>query len=265
MTNLIASLNYQTRRDNFTYILFLLVTGMMIIMFAVNLASVDFSDLNGGMMASNIGDAGFIVTAAVNVLLTARICGWDFNDKTINYELLAGHSKKEIFLSRVIVSFVWVSVSCLVLITVPVLFCTIINGWGNNADLRGVLMRLGLLVFPIFRTICEMVLLTVLTRNCFASMILGWLGYEFSWLIAEMPKELFGIDIDLSMLFSSSTAAKIITFTNYTMGYVDGEDIYVFETALSELHLYGTIAVGLGAGLLCLGAAYLIFKKRDMA
>lgn len=263
MRNIIKALNYQTRRDNATYIILFLAVGMMLTVLLTSISG-PFEDLNGSIMSVSIGEAGFMAIASISVLFTARICGWDFNDKTVNYELLSGHNKTEVFFSRVIVSLVWVTVLCLVCVSAPVIFCTAVNGWGSNADIKGMLIRLAMLVIPIFRTVCEMVLLTFLVRNCYASMILGWLGYEFGLVISMMPYDMFGSSLDITLFFSASSVYNMLTFSNFSFGYVDSKDIQVFETGLSELHFYGTIATGLGVGAVCLALAYLIFRKRDM-
>ena len=266
MYNIIRSLNYQTRRDNFTYILLICIVAFAALMFYADFDAGLYPDgLTGSAVTSMLGDMGVIGAGAVTVMMTARICGWDFNDKTINYEILAGHDKKSVFWGRFTVAFVWVTLMCLALISLPVILCTAMNGWGYNAELKGVLVRLVLVIFPIFRTVCEMLLLTFIARNCYASMLVGWIGFEFGVIIAMMPKELFGSDLDLSLLFSSSSLMGVLSYTNYSIGYVDGKDVEIFETALSQLKLYGTIGINTAAGLLCLGIAYLIFKKRDMA
>lgn len=264
MQNIIKALNYQTRRDNFTYIMLVIAIAAMVLVFGMNLSSVPFEELTGGTLSVNMSDAGFFAFSIFCVLLPARICGWDFNDKTINYELLTGHSKKHIFFGRVIVSLLWVMGLCAATLILPILFCTVVNGWGPNISASGTAMRFAMLIFPVFRAVCEMILVTFLLRNCYGAMILGWLGYEFSLVISMAPKDFFYSDLDISLLFSSSTLTNILTFSNYKLGYVNGEDVQVFETALSDLHFYGTIGTSLGVGCLCLAAAYLLFKKRDM-
>ena len=264
MINIIKSLNYQIRRDNATYVILLIAVGLMLMLLIDASYGTPFEDLNGGMMAVISGDPAFIAVSVVSIIFTARICGWDFNDKTVNYELLSGHRKADIFFGRFIVAFVFATTVCLLLVIIPVLFCTIANGWGHNADLKGMLIRLGMLIIPIFRTVCEITLLTFLVRNCYGAMILGWLGYEIGLVVSMIPADFFDSKLDISLFFSASSVYNILTVSNYSFGYVDGKDIEIFETALSELHFYGPVATGLGVGALCLAVSYLIFTKRDM-
>lgn len=264
MLNIIKSINYQIRRDNATYVIILIIAGITALFVADSIISASPEEINGGMMAVLCSEAFFMSVSAAAVLFTARICGWDFNDKTINYELLSGHRKADIFFGRFIVAFVFVTALCLITVGLPVLVCTLFKGWGYNADLKGMLIRFGMMIIPIFRIVCEMTLITFLVRNCYGAMILGWLGYEFGLVVSMIPEEFFDSKLDISLFFSASSVYNILTISNYSFGYVDGKDIEIFETALSELHLYGTVATGLGVGALCLAVSYLIFTKRDM-
>ena len=100
MQNIIKALQYQTRRDNVTYYAFLaLVLGYVMV----------FSDLSGVLNLT--GSQYFISSQALFclpvsffiVIITTRVCGWDYTDKTMNYEILIGHNRNVAIRGSVII------------------------------------------------------------------------------------------------------------------------------------------------------------------
>lgn len=262
MHNIIKALNYQTRRDNF--LIYSILAGVYVI--AVSLIDYyghKFDMLNGGTVVALTGVQMCIsmsVTFTV-LLLGTRICGWDYSDKTMNYEILSGHTRKEVYWSRVIVCITWCTCVSLAIIIFPVILFTIINGWGDNMDFGGAALRYLLLIFPIFRIICEFALITFLTGSCYKGMVLGFILSETGMSIYILAEEL--ADFNCGYLLSMSNIDALFAF-NAKLGYVNGEDIEVFETALEPSLAIGTIIVSLTVGAACLLIGWLVFKKRDV-
>lgn len=260
MYNLIKALNFQTRRDNF--LLYSVLAGCFSYILTIIVYSEhgDLSKLSGGEAVAVFGPActGLVFFL---LILTARICGWDYGDKTMNYELLSGHSRRNVFWSRSIVSLVWcVPIGFLLIILLPTVFA-LINGWGYNMDFGGAALRFLLVIFPLFRLTCEFILLTFLLKNCYLSMVLGFILTEITQIAVMLMDELSSMNITYQLALSNITA--LFDF-NETMGYVDGKDIKVYQTGLETEFILGTVLFSLGAGIICLIIGSLLFRKRDI-
>ena len=201
--------------------------------------------------------------AIVFVILAPRICGWDATDKTMNYEIMAGHSRKEVYFGRVIVCLIWSMVSGIVIMVLPVLVMTMINGWGENVNVYDVVIRYLLILFPMFRLICELILLTFLLRNCYVSMLVGWVFFDAALIGSMVYMEL--TEKQLTVQLAVSNLITLFGFDNYKLEYVGGEDIPVFSAGLSSSMILGTVFVSLLVGGICLAIGYVVFQKRDMS
>lgn len=262
MWNLIKAQKYQIKRDNAIIYIYLLGALYFVGFWADYLMGHKVGEITGSVAAVHNGSVCMIVTGILVALLTARIMGWDYNDKTLNYELLAGHSRAKVFWSRVLVSMLWCLVSVIIVLLVPLLVFGILNGWGVTADLGGTLLRYALTLFPLFRFCCECILLTVLMRNCYMVMIIGFVLYEFSWVFAEMQALM--TNVKLTTHFASTNVTRLLEFGRQYFDYIDGEDVIVHETAMEASLVMGTMGVSLLVGGTCLFIAYRYFKKCDL-
>lgn len=104
MRNIIKALNYQTKTDNVTYYSLFVVLFLAVISFI----DADLSELTGSMYIAAMGESYFaLLPVFVILMLGVRILGWDYGDKTMNYEILSGHHRREVYFARVIVSHIW--------------------------------------------------------------------------------------------------------------------------------------------------------------
>ncbi|MBE5866324.1 MAG: hypothetical protein E7292_08975 [Lachnospiraceae bacterium] len=262
MWNLIKAQKYQLKRDNGIVYIYLIAVAMVVFTIVDILDSYSMKELSGSYMGLCMGEIDFVVLGILVVLLTARISGWDYTDKTINYELMSGHSRSAVYWSRVMVSMIYYMVSCILIIAIPLLIFSALNGWGIRADMGGMLLRYGLALFPLFRLMCECILLTVLMRNCYLVMVIGFTVYQFSWVFATMA-ELF-IEFEFTTQLASMNVLRLICLEKSHFEYINGEDVIVYKTSMEPDFLVGTIVVSLAVGIGCLLAGYLYFKKCDM-
>lgn len=263
MNNIIKSLHYQTRRDNFTIYAFLIAIGMIILNHVLMTIDYNIENITGSEYTTYfMYDMLPIVIMLFCIVLVPRICGWDYTDKTINYDILIGHSRKEVFFSRVIVAFTWALPSLMLLALVPSFLFSLFAGWGHNAELSDVLIRYVLLIFPLFRFICEFIMLTFLLKNFFAAMVIGFIYMEASFMMIIMVEE--ATDFQFNYILSVSNILSLCNYSNSKMGYVNGEDIQIYDFSLEPSYIIGTILVSLIMGTLCLLLAYKNFEKADM-
>ena len=127
MWNIIKAQNYQTRNDIVVIAALIFIGALSIISPYFNGLNIPFSEITGSIYAVN-SEKTFLLF--ILLIVTTRVCGWDQSDKTINYEILAGHNRLAVYFGRIITSIIWVTVSCAVLLFGPLAVCTVINGWG---------------------------------------------------------------------------------------------------------------------------------------
>ncbi len=264
MWNLMKGLNYQIKRDNFTIyaILFssFLATGITIYSALVE-EGMAFSEINAGLFLAKNAEFMVVGCLALCCVLVSRIVGWDMTDKTINYEILAGNSRNHVFGARIILTFLWclgISVIYLVLPLVVLFFC---NGWGPNLEIKIGITWVLIFILLVFRLVCELILLTVLLKNCFISMIIGWILNEFVVLVTLVYEEMIG-EFPI-FLFSLSGMFQFSSFP-YKFEYIGGKDIPVFGPPIGSGEIMQIIISVIVVSGITLWVAKTQFNKQDM-
>ena len=146
MRNIIKALNYQTRTDNVTYYSILLA------IFLTIFGMLDF-DMTGSEYLALNGESISLLPVFLILMLGVRILGWDYADKTMNYEILSGHHRREVYFARVIVAHIWCIVFCVGFMLLPIIIFTIINGCGETMDFGVMALRFALAIFPMIRIV----------------------------------------------------------------------------------------------------------------
>lgn len=261
MKNLIKAQLYQLKKDRLVQLVF---AGMFIILMLAMymnqlLSETSSSGLDtvtgGGYFANSL--SGVIMVGLMFVIIAVpRICGWDFTDKTTNYELMAGHIRREVFFSRIIVSLLAGVIGWLILFCAPLAVTGIMSGWGEKLPLTEAVLRGALMLFPIIRLVCEFSCLTFIIKNPYLTMGIGYvlLMLQVSTVFPIKNSFLLGIS-NLTML------GNVEIWTTYGL---DGELNYIFEAYLGAGDIAGTILASLGAGLLSLFLGYIFFKNDDI-
>lgn len=257
MGNIIKAMNYQIKNDKVTYFCVLLA----LFLSCSNLIGSDLSEVTGSSFIGMAGDMTALLPMFGILILSVRICGWDYTDKTINYEILSGHIRRDVYFARVIAAHVWCILICLACMIVPVLIFTAVNGWGDTMDLKGMMLRFTLTVFPMIRMVSQYVLLVFLTKNAYVSWAAGYMVTMFSIMIPMILKEI--LSFEFTFHFACTNIMKFFTF-NQSMGYVNNEDIVVFDTSLESSFVAGTIVVSLLISVVCIASGYFFFKKSDV-
>lgn len=242
--------------------MWILFLGSLVVIFLEFIRCNSLDELMGSYIPVMMGEPNMIIPGIFVIVLTARIMGWDYTDKTLNYELLAGHSRGAVYWSRVCVSLVQVMAGCAIFLFLPLLVFGIINGWGHSADMGNIMLRYGLSFLPLLRLMGECVLLTVLLKNCYMAMIIGYILY-YSGMLVMLVLEPF-VDIKWMVQLCSVNLTKLLYMDKSRFQYINGEDVLVYQTSLEPGLLVGTIGVSLIVGIACLVLGYLYFKKSDM-
>lgn len=261
MWNIMKALNYQAKRDNVIIIGFCLAIFIHLIAFAGNISAAP-QDWDGSGAVVLCSEIYPILAGLLPLVIVCRICGWDFDDKTINYELLSGHSRNSVFSARVILSLLWGIIGTAAVIFLPIAGITMAGGWGYSLNAGDMLLRGLISLFPLFRIICVWILMTTLLRSSFKTLVLGYLLYVVTGLIMVIAEESFK-PIHFAT-FTLSNLTKLLSLSNYSLVYINGEDVAVYHTALETSEIYGSVFVSLAVGMVCLALGWGIFYRRDM-
>jgi ABC-type transport system involved in multi-copper enzyme maturation permease subunit len=262
MWNIIKAQNYQIKKDNVTVYVFLFGLIISLIMPIVDGAS-DISNLTGSDFVLALSSNIEVIFPIAVLVLTARICGWDYGDKTMNYEILAGHSRKQVYWGRVVSSTVVTLVCCIVMTAVPTILYTIIGGWGASLDFVNVMLSFILAFFPLLRLISFFALLTFLLKNGYIAMLVGWMLYGMQVIGITLFLDLF--DIKANVQFASINLMSLFNYDNATFKTVNGKDVAVFASSLSNRLIVLTIVVSLAVSAIYLLIGCRIFKHRDLS
>lgn len=264
MYNLIKAQNYQLWRDNYIIYVLIGIIGMTVLNLVMNIQSITSASetLNGGTFTAMGGTAYSVIYIFISLGFTARICGWDFIDKTLNYELLAGHTRREVFWSRALLSLVWVFAFSVALTFLPIGGVAVFTGWGDNMSLAGALMRFGLSFLILLRMTCGYILLSFALKNCYIVLFVGYIAMMIPAFAVMMINEFTKIEITYQLSFPA--LLTVLDFSNYKLGYVDGEDIVQFITDVEPEFIIGTVVMSLVLSAVYLLLGYTIFRKSDV-
>ncbi|MCM1156899.1 MAG: hypothetical protein NC300_01355 [Bacteroidales bacterium] len=252
--------NYQIRGDNL--VLYVLLLGLLIPLGSACMDSSNLGELTGGILMAQLGSIMPLIYGMACLVLISRICGWDAVDKTMNYEIMAGHSRAEVYFGRVLVSVLWGLGAGIIMLLFPLLVVSIINGWGNNMALGDVALRCILALFPMLRLICEVAMLTFLLKSFYQALVIGYVFCDIVMVGGMIYEEM--TDASLTVQTALYNLTWVLDFSNAKYEYIDGKDIPVFLTAVSPSMAAGTILVSLLVGGICLALGYRIFRKADL-
>lgn len=266
MLNVIRSQIYIIKRDRYMYY------SMLFLLFYMLIGCVDgienlitMKEFSGGMALAQLGEVLGVFLPLIPVLLSGRICGWDFNDKTLNYEVLYGHPRRDSYWARVIVSTVITLVIGYVLLMAPVAVGCIAGGWGKELPAGEAALRFTLCSILIIRMNAFMAMCTFMTRNCWSGIGLGLLGLLFPAMgagIGEIFRE--GIMEKLSVFFTALASSELLSLEDYTMGFADDKDIVLITDRLDPDFAVPMVIVSVVLTMIYLIIGYSVFRRSDI-
>lgn len=263
MWNIVRSLNYMIKHDIYSYIMVLL--GLTI---AVSSIVTMFSDSGGEALTGSLavgywGNFIAVFCFMLPAFVTTRICGYDFNDKTVNYEVLYGQKRSAVFFSRIILSYIYNIILFTVLAIAPLAVLTMMNGWGHSIAMSESLFHFVLSLLVLIRYTTFIACLTFLVRSSWIGLAAGYLMMIFE-MLPLFVMELTNPGFELTWQLSIPNAMKIMDFSNAAMGFVDGKDITIYKAALDSSVVTGTVLAAVIETALLLICSYALFRKRDI-
>lgn len=259
MWNIMKAQHYQTRISNATFY----ATIISIAVMCMALLDVsDFGIMSGSMYM--VMSIGVMPTCLVifSLVIVASVCGWDMNDKTINYELLSGHSRAQVYFGRILVAYMWAIIGGMVVTLGPVLLMTVIKGWGNNVLLSEA-MKVYFLTFAVYiRWISELALITFLVKNSFAAGFLSYAIFGVTVILGSVLEEM--MDVSVGYLFSSTNMMAVADLSNSRNMIIDEKTVEVYSSAVSTGLQTNTVIASCLVAMCCIGLGYMTFRRRDM-
>lgn len=258
MWNIIRSQWYQLKRDRRVRGAFI---GTFLFNGAFTLANIDTygDNMHAGMIVADLGGFYCVMGLLFMLVLMASVMGTDFVDKTINYEILSGHPRKEVFFGRFIVAALAGSAGALaVMLFFPCAFAAAF-GWGNEIEAGGMCLRCVLVCITLLRIACELALVSVIVKNPYVTIFAGYIlgGAQF---IIQLLQPLILHGDNLFRLFSVCLCMELLSFDAHLneAGEIVGSSLV--EPQLAIMTVAGAVIVG---GLAVV-AACAYFKRDDL-
>lgn len=264
MFNVMKAQKYQLLQSNGTYYTFLAGFLLYAASCAIMMAdSGSGAQLEGGSWLIFVNEPLIMFTPALTLVFTSMICGGDMDDKTINYEVMTGTRRIEVYLGRAFMSMFMSVLCCMVTLVLPLLAVTLMKGWGNLMTTADVALRIAAMILPVIRFSAFFTFIAFVMRNKTALLVSG-----FVLIFVEMIVSMFGGEFVSSNVmmypFSLYSLQTIFKIENFGIGYVNGQDVQYVKDVL-EMSTVGTAAIsGIVGTVIFLTLGFIAFRKTDM-
>lgn len=256
MYNIMKSVNYTIRRDITVLVTFFaLLTAPLFAMFIASDGKAE--TMTGSMYFASMGDIYVLFLIAV-LIIAAKACGADAGDRTLNYELMAGHKRASVYWSRIFVGCIWSVLIVMAFHILPVGYLTLAKGFGGSVKVSDMLLRILLLTLTTFRLASFVMLLATVFRSVGMSIVIGYVLIEASAFLS-----IFTEDGSMDWLIYATGLGNAM----YLLGMPDagtgktGE--IIFDASLSGNVVLATSVVSVFFGLFYLVMGYIYFKRKD--
>ncbi len=193
-------------------------------------------------------------------LIASMAAGHDFDDKTINYELLSGHTRRQTFFGRVIPAVILATAFGILEYIAGYLIMIPFASFGDTVELSAVLLRFLLMIAVFVRISCIAIMLVFIV----SSWGNGYMVFMF----------VCGIEI-LGMVFLGSRMPYLLSVSNLfclrrfavfqTYRIDNVQKIYGVYDAMPKLNeVLGTLGMTAVTIVVCLGIGYSFFHREDM-
>ncbi len=173
MRNVFAIQLFQLKKDK--VILFLTFVAFVTVAFISFYPSTVVVEMqhNASNYASQMSFLSASIAAVMVLVSVGYIMCRDFDDNTVNYEILYGYSRNAIFWTRGIISIVYAIFISLFVVAMPALVIAIIYGWGNYVTVFSFVKRC-LVFIPLVLNITSLfILIAVLTKKTYLTYLVG--------------------------------------------------------------------------------------------
>lgn len=258
MKNIIKAQIYQMKLPAiWKKVLFWMIPCMVLVLY-INIGLDDMYEgvaeyFTSGEYTNYLTFVGFFVAIA-----SAEISGNDFQDKTINYEIMSGHSRKNIFFARVLVSVVVSVIGSFLILGLPILLFAGLGKMGTAISLGAIMIRILLTMLPIAKLSCEVILITYIAKNSMLSAAIGCFG-------TVLIGALGGMANGFMYLFSTSNLMKLFRCDGWSVYRIkDVKEFFVVEPLPSNQVILYTVLTTVIVSAMVLFIGYKFFEKDDL-
>ena len=174
-----------------------------------------------GTNAGSISD----ITVLFVFISVGLFASRDMNDKTMNYEIMSGHDRKHVFLSRAAVSILLGAGGGLIMFFMEPLVTSIMYGWGNSIPLSTAALRIALIVLLFVRISAELVLAAALLKRTYLVYIVGMTAFI-------MEAICFGDSKGSPYVLVFSAGEAIMKFNTFSLDHIDGTSELFFDNPM---------------------------------
>lgn len=264
MWNIMRAQFYQIMRNKMTWFIFFFTIALNAV-FSFGFLVDNEAGLNGSLAVASLGSMYCMTGLLFLMVFTADVTGKDFIDKTINYEILSGHSRREVFFGRFIVAAVMGSLGTLFIMLLFPFLITLLSGWGNTMELQGVVLRYILVFVTLFRVVCEATLITFLTKNPYITYLTGFLFGYMQMLLPMLQTEFPDWFINKnSVSLSVWHCLDLLDFQDWTTFFLDESEQILYQSGVEPVVIGQTIGVSLLVGAVLLVISFVFFRSDDL-
>lgn len=263
MVNLIKSHNYTLCHNMLSVITLFSITVLPFLGMYFNgfLSGDNWRDMTASTYSISLGGTILEIFLFATLIFSAKAVGGDSGDKTINYELMSGHSRSSVYWSRILTGVFWAVILVIITSLVPYGVLTLVNGWGDGTAPKEILLRLCLSFFPLLRFAAVFMLLTSLVDSAGGGLAIGY-GVVLVETILDAVFEEIG-NYDMTYIFTISNLSKLMRYNNSWEFVENGKAITWFDYSITNDMIVKTIGFSLITAALYMIIGYVVFKKRD--
>lgn len=264
MWNVIRAQMYQLIRDKMICGMFLFALALSGIFAFTGMVDWEGS-ISGSLVVAGMGNMFCISGVIILLIIVANTVGKDFTDKTLNYEILSGHSRKEVLFGRFITAAVLgMLCSFFIIVLIPMVF-SMLFGWGTAMELQGVIIRYGLVFAALFRIACELTFIVILTKNPYLTYLIGFLSGYIQMMIPMVKQEFPDWFANKnSELLSIWHCMDLLAFQNSTALVSDELQPVLYQSSIEPSAVFLSIGTSLAAGGIMLVISYWLFQHYDL-
>lgn len=258
MKKLIKSILFEVVRSKLLLIIYPLLFALMILLGLINAPESTVS----GMYISDSSLFYTFPLAAVAAIVGIVICP-DYRDKVGNYEILSGHSRISVYLSRVLCAIIPAAFLAYILTFLPLVSGIIVAGWGEKLVFSDVLARQLLFIFPFLRLAAFSACLAFVIKNEYVMLATGFVisigSLSITSLFEEVSSSVFISVYNLNYLMSFDT------WSIYNLSPTKGIVKYSSATgAIDPKMIVATITVSSAMTLIYILIGYALFRRSEM-
>lgn len=257
MKNIIRSAYYDLRHSKLFVVVYLLTAVMLSVSAMINV-----DEKGCGFVIAENAYIYWETSAFIVALVVGIICNDDHIDKTINYEILAGHSRLSIFMARSLFGILLAAAAATMINFFPLAAGSMLKGFGDMLVFKDMIIRQLLCFFPYLRFAAFVTVICFIIKNPYVVIAAGFIISEMGMGFAEVFDH--GKSVCIS-IFNLGLLADFSAWVIYNLDPVNGIVYYGrFNGELDMDVIVGTILVSLIMTVFYLFIGYGIFRRDDM-